>query len=376
MAIVEGVGVPTLADVAERAGVSKATASKALADRYGVSERTRERVKQAARELRFTPNLLARGLGGGRTQTIGMITTDLDGRFAPKIMTGVEDALGADRSSVILCNSRGLPELEEHHIRELLRRSVDGLVVVGDAPEPRDPIAVDSPVPVVYAYAFSSDPSDTSIVCDNVAAGRLAVDHLLSLGRQRLAHLGGVANELAAQERSAGFAEAMASAGREPLFPTPLYGEWSEQWGWDATAQLLDAGLVFDGLVCGDDQIARGAIDQLMSRGLRVPDDVDVIGFDNWAVVSQLSRHPFPSIDMNLNEVGRAAAQALLAADGPRPGIQRIVGHVATRDGTSIVRSTDRAGGTLSGADSVPPLTDEPPLPGHPDDQEDGRRPA
>jgi LacI family transcriptional regulator len=178
-------GPVTLAHVAERAGVSKSTASKALAGRYGVSAATRGRVVAAAEELRFSPNLLARGLGGGRTHTVGIVTPDIDGRFAPQIMAGVEDALGTDRSSVIMCNSRGRDDLETHHIRELLQRSVDGLILVGNRPEPRAPIAVDSPVPVVYAFASSTDQNDTSVVCDNVEAGRMAVRHLTAMGKRR-----------------------------------------------------------------------------------------------------------------------------------------------------------------------------------------------
>jgi LacI family transcriptional regulator len=332
MATMDREAVVTLADVAERAGVSKATASKALADRYGVSAATRDRVRQAALDLDFTPNLLARGLGGGRTQTIGMITTDLDGRFAPQIMVGIEDTLGADKSSVIMCNSRGRAELEDHHIRELLRRSVDGLVVVGDYPEERPAIRIDVPVPVVYAFAYSAGSGDTSIVCDNVEAGRMATRHLIEGGKRRLAHIGGPQGEQAARDRLTGCRQELEAAGLDPA--AVVHESWTEQWGWDATARLLDDKVAIDGLVCGNDQIARGALDQILARGLRTPDDVAVIGFDNWLPISQYSRHPFSSVDMNLHEVGHAAAQALLTPGGPQPGIQRIAGRIAVRSTT------------------------------------------
>lgn len=330
MGVAARASVPTLADVADRAGVSKATASKALADRYGVSQATRDRVVQAARELKFTPNPLARGLGGGSTKTVGMITADIDGRFAPQIMFGVEDALGADRSSVIMCNSRGRQDLEDHHIRELLRRSVDGLIVVGDSPESRPPITPEASVPVVYAYAPSLEAGDVSVVCDNVEAGRLAAAHLISVGRTKLVHIAGPQRDVAARDRQEGFRTGASVAGVRTPMQGAMFGDWSEQWGWQATSRLIEGGVDFDGLVCGDDQIARGALDQLLSRGLRVPGEVDIIGFDNWSVLSEHCRHPFSSVDMNLPQVGRAAAQALLTGD-PRPGIQRIAGRVAAR---------------------------------------------
>lgn len=330
---VERNGAVTLADVAEQAGVSKATASKALLDRYGVSPATRQRVRQVAEELSFRPNLLARGLGGGRTHTVGMITTDLEGRFAPQIMAGLEDALGAERSSVIMCNTRGRADLETHHLEDLLQRSVDGLVVVGNFPEPRPPVAIESPVPVIYAFASSTDPTDTSIVCDNVEAGRLATEHLISTGKRRLVYLGGEEQDLAARERGAGFTEAMRQNVLQPA-AEEVYGAWSEQFGWDATSDLLRRGVSPDGLVCGDDQIARGALDRLHAAGLELPLDAAVIGFDNWAVVSQYSRHPFSSVDLNLWEIGRAAARALAGPDGPQPGVQKICGRVEARGST------------------------------------------
>jgi LacI family transcriptional regulator len=334
MALDDATAVPTLADVAQRAGVSKATASKALANRYDVRPGTRERVLQAARELNFTPNLLARGLGGGKTQTVGVITSDLQGRFTPPIMMGAEDALGADRSSVIMCNSRGNPDLEKHHIQDLLRRSVDGLIMVGDSPEPRAPIALRVPVPVVYAYAFSSNPTDTSVVCDNIEAGRQATRHLIDCGKRAIAYLGGPETHLAARDRAAGSLAGLADSGLQLTTNQPLFGDWTEQWGWEATSQLLDDGIDFDALVCGNDQIARGAIDQLDAQQYRIPDDVAVIGFDNWSVLCKHSRRPFTSVDMNLDQVGRAAAQAIIAEGGPRAGIQRITGRVVVRSST------------------------------------------
>ena len=324
---------PTLADVAERAGVSKATASKALAGRYDVGASTRERVLEAAEALNFRPNLLARGLGGGKTQTVGVITSDLDARFAPQIMMGAEDALGADRSSVIMCNSRGDPEMEKHHIEELLRRSVDGLILVGDYPEARARLAVSVPVPVVYAYSFSTDRDDASVICDNVAAGRMATKHLLECGKRNIVHIGGLESELAARSRAAGCKMGMKAAGMQLVMKEPLFGDWTEQWGWETTARLIDDDVAFDGLVCGNDQIARGALDQLAARGLRVPDDVAVIGFDNWSVLARDSRQPFTSVDMNLAEVGRKAAR-LLTDSAARRGVHRVTGRVVVRGST------------------------------------------
>lgn len=328
----------TLADVALRAGVSKATASKALAGRYDVRQATRERVIEAARELNFTPNFFARSLNGAKTQTIGFITSDFEARFVPEIMAGTENALGAERSFVIMCNTRGDHRLEELHVEDLMRRSVDGLIVASRYPEPRPPLTVDIPVPVVYVYGYSASPEDTSVVADNVEGGSLAVRHLIAGGSTRIACIAGPLAEDAARDRAAGAQEALRQAGLSLVTPQPLHGAWSERWGWEATAQLMDEGVAFDGLFCGDDQIARGALDLLQARGVRVPQDVSVIGYDNWRVISERSRFPFTSVDMNLEMIGQKAAKLLTAPDGPPSGIHRVTPSVVARKSTRTAR--------------------------------------
>ena len=323
----------TLADVAAAAGVSMATASKALADRYDVALKTKERVQKVAEELAFSPNMLARGLLGGKTQSVGIITNDLDGRFAPSIMKGAEDALGADSSHVIMCNSRGNPELELHHAKALLGRRVDGLLVVGDEPEPRGPLQLRTRVPVVYVYAPCSEPLSTSIVCDNVETARTATNSMIMSGRRHIAHIGGPATASAAKDRAEGTRLAVEASGLELVGRAALWGDWSQTWGWEATGKLLDGNDPVDAIVCGDDQIARGAREQLEARRLRVPEDVALVGFDNWAVLSGVGRHPFSTMDMNLVELGQAAARAVAQRDLV-PGIHKLPGTLVDRGTT------------------------------------------
>jgi LacI family transcriptional regulator len=176
----------------------------------------------------FAPNVLARGLLDGRTGTVGLLTSDLVGRFSLPILMGAEDAFGAGRTSVFLCDARGDTIRERHHLAALLARQVDGLIVVGSRTDPRPSLGRDLPVPVVYAYAESDDPAhDLSLVPDNVGAGALAVEHLLAMGRRRIAHVGGDPSYLASTDRAQGMAEALAAAGLE-LAAEPIYGDWSE----------------------------------------------------------------------------------------------------------------------------------------------------
>jgi LacI family transcriptional regulator len=181
----------TITDVARLAGVSPGTASKALNGRGGISADTVERVRQAAERLGYQPNALARGLLTGRSFTVGLITTDSFGRFSIPVMQGAEDALGPGRIAVLLCDSRDDQIREQHYLRTLLERRVDGIIVTGRRQDPREPIGSDIPVPVVYAMTSSTNPGDLSLVPDDAEGGAIAVRHLLSTGRTRIGHVTG-----------------------------------------------------------------------------------------------------------------------------------------------------------------------------------------
>ncbi len=306
----------TLGDVAKRAGVSLATASKAINGRGDVAAATRQRVMDAAEELSFTPNALARSLIAGRTGTVGLLTSDLEGRFVIPILMGAEDAFGAGQVNVFLCDARGDAIREQHHIRALLNRRVDGIIVVGRQTDPRPSLGHDLPVPVVYAYAPSDDPTDLSLTPDNRAGGRMATEHLIGLGRTRIAHISGDPAYAAAQDRAVGVREATDAAGLE-LVGDVMFSDWSEHWGRDAASLLLTRHPDVDGIVCGSDQIARGVLDALRDAGRTVPDDVAVIGYDNWEVLATNSRPELTSVDANMQQLGRTAARRIFdAIDG------------------------------------------------------------
>jgi LacI family transcriptional regulator len=317
--------VPTVADVAARAGVSIGTVSKAINGRGQLRAETRERVLAAARELGFHPNALARSLLAGRSYTVGVLTTESFGRFSIPIMLGVEDALGAGDITTLLCDSRDDPLREQHYVRTLLSRRVDGIVVTGRRREPRPPIG-DLPIPVVYVFAVSDSPRDLSITYDDEQGGELAVTHLLRTGRARIAHVTGPQRHLSARLREAGARAALAAAGTEFAAGGALWGEWSEAWGREAAHILLRSGDPFDAVFCGSDQIARGVADTLRETGHAVPGDVALLGFDNWDVMAEACRPPLTTIDPRLHELGRVAGARLLSAiEGGRLESGRVV---------------------------------------------------
>ena len=296
-----------LEDVAALANVSLATASKALHGKPRVSEDTRERVMEAARQLNYSPNKLAQSLASGRSGTIGLVTSDLQGRFSTPILIGAENELRAQSTSVLLANARGDDALERSHVEKLLSLKVDGLLIVQCETNPRPSLGRDWGVPLVYVYGPSTDINDCSVTCDNVDAGRMAVNHLISCGRNRIAIIGGDETYTASTDRTKGALEALAEVGLEPAGPIrywPLGRELGACRHQTAARPRREVRRV----VCQSDQLARGCIDALKSQHLRIPEDVAVIGHDNWDVLTKSSRPPLTSIDNETELIGRKAA--------------------------------------------------------------------
>ena len=327
----------TIVDVAQRAGVSVGTASKALNGRGSLRPETRSRVVRVAQELGFEPNALAQSLLSGRTFTVGLLTTDSFGRFSIPVMLGAEDALGEGKVSVFLCDSRGDPERERRYLRMMLSRRVDGIIVAARRVESRPPVGKDLPVPVVYAMTRSEDRQDLSVLPDDEGGGQVAVEHLTSLGRRRIGHITGPERFEAARRRAAGAQGVLSGSGLDFAAGEIFYGAWSEAWGREGTAVLVEREPDVDAIFCGSDQIGRGVADALRESGRRVPDDVALVGFDNWEVMAEACRPPLTTVDPNLSEVGRVAARELLAAieGGTAGGVRTVACRLVLRASTA-----------------------------------------
>ena len=323
----------TLREVAAAAGVSVATASKALNGQGRMTAETRERIRETARHLGFRPNSLAQSLLRKRSFTVGLLTNDTYGRFSLPLMAGVSDALVDNGVSVFLCNVEDDQRLGQLHVEAMLDKRVDGIIATGKRIDRHLPVDLANlRIPVVYAFT-QPDPGSVAFVSDDAGGARLAVEHFLRLGRRRIAHVSGPASFAVVHARAQAYRDVLVEHGL-PVFE-PLLGPWSEGWGHDAVAKLFGGGGERpDAVFCGNDQIARGVIDALRERGISVPDDVGVIGFDNWEIVAEATRPPLTSIDMNLASLGREAGLALLSLVGGQPaapGIRKLPCRLVVR---------------------------------------------
>ena len=325
----------TLTDVASLAGVSVGTASRALSGSGRMRPETRQKVLDAVQALGFRPNQQAQNLHTGRSWTVGLMTTDGIGRFSSPVLLGAEDSLGAGKISVLLCDTRGDLIREQHHLQNLMDRRVDGIIVTGRRTDPRPPLAgVHDGVPVVYALSPSTDPHDISVVSDEAQGCRLAVEHLLSTGCTRVAHITGPAHHAAAANRAEFTEQVLAESGLELSTGRSHFGDWSEAWGRRAADAVLRLAPDTDAFFCGNDQIGRGVTDALRERGVEVPGEVAVIGYDNWDIMTLAARPPLTTIDSQLIEIGRVAALRLLEAidDNVSPGVHRVPCRLVVRD--------------------------------------------
>jgi LacI family transcriptional regulator len=330
----------TIHDVAQAAGVSIGTASKALNRRGHLRDETRRRVLDAAERLGFQSNDLVHSLLRGRSYTVGLLTTDLYGRFSMPLLTGIEDALSAARLSVFLCTSRDDPERERQHVRTLLAKQVDGIIIAGRRIDPRPPVDFGAAhVPHLYAFAQVEDPAALCLLPDDAQGGRCAVEHLIRTGRRHLAHITGPQTFVAARIRAQAALAVAAEYGIDLPDERVFYGCWDEDWGYAAANHLLDRDAQLDGISCGNDLIARGVADALRERRVRIPEDVALEGFDNWEIIATKTRPPLSTIDLNLHELGRRAGERLLAmiAGEHLAGIER-------QPCTLVVRQSSGAG--------------------------------
>jgi LacI family transcriptional regulator len=296
----------TIRDVARRAQLSVATVSRALNGLDNVSEQALGRVAEAVLELGYVPHAGARSLSLARTNAIGVVLPDLHGEFFSEIVRGMDREASRRGYLLLLSNLHAGGEQARSALRAM-RGRVDGLIVM--APHlAEDELALALPAGLPSMLINTRDSSGTypSIHLDNAAGVRAVVEHLAGLGRARLVHIAGPAENIDAQERAETFREAAAHYGAECVI---VQGDFEEESGEAAVAALLAAGHDFDAVFAANDNMAIGAMQALRGAGLRIPQDVLVAGFDDIP----LARHiGLTTLRVRIDELGERALTRLL----------------------------------------------------------------
>lgn len=308
----------TLEMVAARAGVSRGTASRVLNGSSNVSAKAVDAVTRAARELRYRPNAMARSLVTGRTGLVGLvINIPVDRLFGDPffalLLGGAEQVFAAADSALVLSVLTDDRELDR--LLDLASGSLDGLLVVygrGDEPLTRHLLGLGKPV--VFAGRVQVPGRGISYVdCDATAASRTAVAHLVAKGRRRIATVAGPLDMAAGADRLAGWRLALADAGLPAPDDLVVHGDFTRVGGALAFRDLLARGVPFDAVFAANDLMAFGVYDEAARRGLRIPDDVAVVGFDDIPE-SALMDPPLTTVGQPVTEMGRRMAEVLVAA--------------------------------------------------------------
>ncbi|MFC7614835.1 LacI family DNA-binding transcriptional regulator [Actinokineospora soli] len=294
----------TIAEIARRARVSKTTVSRVLNNKDDVDPATAIRVREVMAATGYTPSARAVGLARGRAQTVGMFVPGLTWPWVGDVLQGVSDVLESRGYGLLLSTMNRGEESLAQFARHVSAKAFDGLLLI--AP----PGALDyitglhgSGLPVVLVDDRGDNPGFPSVATSNAEGAAAAAAHLRAAGRTRLAEITGPAGFGCTRDRSAGFR----SAGE----PVTAEGDFTREGGRAAVEELLAAGTPFDGLFAHNDFMAAGALDALRAAGLRVPDDVAVVGFDDIAIAAHTTP-TLTTVRQPSHEMGEAAARLLL----------------------------------------------------------------
>ena len=302
-------GRPTIHDVASRAGVSKSLVSLAMRGSPKVSDASREAILAAAAELGYRPNAAARSLADRRSRTIGVLILDLHNPVFAEILDGVQAEVRGHDYSTMLVTGGADPVLEQAQLDKLLEFQVEGLILVSHRLSPAALRAIAGEVPtVVVTRRDILGPRIDTVSNDDVAGSAVAVEHLLSLGHRRIAHLSGGDNPIS-RDREQGYRDAMAAAGlaqRTLVVP----GSLTDSGGYAAAQQALAATPPPTALVVANDLAAIGAIAAVQDAGLRVPEDVSVVGYDGISL-GGLRTLSLTTVAQPLTRMGALAAARL-----------------------------------------------------------------
>jgi LacI family transcriptional regulator len=275
----------TLSDVAQRAGVHQATASRALnpASRHLVNGATAERVLAAARELGYIPNAIARGLRTSRSGTVGVIIPDLMNPLFPPIVRGIEDVLAREGYTALLANTDNDEQRERTQFDALVTRRVDGFIVAtARRTHPMLDEAARRGLKVVLVYRGTDRADFSAVTADDWHGVTLAVEHLIELGHRRIGHLAGPQGLSTGSIRARSFNETLRSHRLDaPPEHVVVCDAYTETAGAAATRELLDRGLGLTAIVAANDLLALGACDVLRERGVACPEQVSVTGFND-----------------------------------------------------------------------------------------------
>jgi LacI family transcriptional regulator len=330
-------GMVTITDVSKRAGVSRSTVSRVVAGNGYVSESKRKAIEAAIADLGYRPNTMAQALRSNRSNLIGAVMVDVGTPYFANMIYGVQRATRPAGKSLIVSSGYADQDEEARAIIELVDRSCDGIVVYLERPMRADVVDIvrNARIPVVSIGHNPCPVSRGRVVLDNFTGARAAMNHLLEQGHRRIVHLSGQVDFGDTVARMQGIAAALNEHGLGLGDIHIVNGIFHQDFGYAATRDLIESGRDFTAIFAGDDDMAAGVLLALRDAGLRVPEDVSVMGFDD----AFHARHlwpPLTTVRQPVDTLGEVAASLLLKLLG-EPGTGPLQ---STVDTSLVVRAS------------------------------------
>lgn len=305
----------TLKDVAKAVGVHVSTVSRALdpKTRHLLTEDVVKRVAKAAADLDYQPNSIAYSLRTNRSKTVGVLVPDITNQIFPPIVRGIEDALAREDNVAIIVNTDSDPAKDARMINVLRARGVDGMILASAQRHAPEVIkAAREGIPIVTVNRAVDDPAISSIVNDEANGIRLAVEHIVSLGHTRIAHIAGPESISTGLQRREAYFNAARALQLEDWEELIVYSNgFNEAEGRRCADELFDLGQPFTAIVCANDRLAIGALEALEARGLTCPDDISLTGFNDMPFVDRF-KPALTTIRIQTYEAGQKAAEIFL----------------------------------------------------------------
>ncbi len=314
----------TIKEVSRLAGVSISTVSRVLNDTVPVADETKRRVLNAVQKLDYQPNAFARGLVTNRSGGVGVTVNDLSSPYFGTLLKGVEEVIEEAGMHLIVASGHAKAETERRAVEFLKQRRTDALIIHSEELPDADLLNwAKGDIPILVIGRYIAELAKSCVYLDNETGGRLATRHLLEKGHRRIAHITGPLSIHDSRERLVGYRRALEEAGLNYEEDFVVEADFMEAGGQIATKRLLERKLDFSAIFVANDQMAVGVLQTLREAGLRVPEDISLVGFDDVL----LARYLYPAlttIRQPLFEMGQAAAKLALAAlDGKEMGVRR-----------------------------------------------------
>lgn len=303
----------TIKDVAERVGVNPSTVSRVLNgdSTLSIREETKNRILEAIKEMGYTPNPIARSLRKKTSDAIGLLIPDITNPFFPEVIKGAETAASEKGLSLILCNTDENSDRERNLVRFLIDRRVDGMLLFSSRLEDETVSEVEkSGIPYVLVNRGSRSNSGAHVVVDNALGARLAMQHLISLGHCKIAHISGFLYTETGLERLEGYRKSLNAAGLPFDSEYMVEAGFTVQQGYIAMQKLLSLKNPPTAVFAANDLMAMGAMTAITEKGFRVPEDISLVGFDDIWVAERITP-ALTTVKIPLNEMGSLAMQII-----------------------------------------------------------------